>query len=104
MSLSLPHSDSVNSALSASTMTTITSTDLPNNSSNDLYDDHDHFHAIFSNDSRFFDTSLHLFKSYYALGYIQSNDEKHNKLHLPLPTKPSNRKKTALENTIVRNR
>lgn len=44
--------------------------------SNILYNDHHNYQTIFTNDSRFFDTSLHLFKSYYDLGYIKSNDKK----------------------------
>jgi hypothetical protein len=84
--MSIPHSVSVDSSSSTATMTTISPMDLENNSSNELYEDHDHFQAIFSNDSRFFDTSLHLFKSYYALGYIESNNDKQKKLHVPFLT------------------
>jgi len=69
---------SIKSTTSTSTMTTLPSNDLHNNTSNDLYEDRDHFQAIFTNDSRFFDTSLHLFKSYAALGYIQFNDDKNS--------------------------
>jgi hypothetical protein len=79
----------MDSSSSTATITTIPPIDLANNSSNGLYEDRDHFHAIFSNDSRFFDTSLHLFKSYCALGYIQSNDEKHKNLQVPILTTSS---------------
>jgi len=84
--MSLLHSISVDSSSSTATMATIPTGDLANNTSNGLYEDRDHFQAIFSNDSRFFDTSLHLFKSYCALGYIQSNDEKNNQIHVPILT------------------
>jgi len=47
--------------------------------SNILYNDHQNYQIIFTNDSRFFDTSLHLFKSYCDLGYIQLNDKKSKK-------------------------
>ncbi|UJR28027.1 hypothetical protein I4U23_009286 [Adineta vaga] len=47
--------------------------------SNLLYNDHQNYQIIFTNDSRFFDTSLHLFKSYCDLGYIQSNQKKSKK-------------------------
>jgi hypothetical protein len=81
--MSIVHSISVDSSTSTATMTTIPPIDLANNSSNGLYEDRDHFQAIFSNDSRFFDTSLHLFKSYCTLGYIQSKQEKSPKVHVP---------------------
>lgn len=41
--------------------------------SNILYNDHQNYRTIFSNDSRFFDTSLHLYKSYKKLGYVPNN-------------------------------
>lgn len=41
--------------------------------SNILYNDHQNYQVIFSNDSRFFDTSLHLYKSYKKLGYAPNN-------------------------------
>jgi len=87
--MSIVHSISVDSSSSTATMTTIPSIDLANNLSNNLYEDRDHFQAIFSNDSRFFDTSLHLFKSYCALGYIQSNEEKNKKFDVPILTTAS---------------
>src|SRR4051794_12956597 len=87
--MSLSHSISVDSSSSTATMATMPPTDLANNSSNGLYEDRDHFQAIFSNDSRFFDTSLHLFKSYCSLGYIQSNEGKLRKLHIPFLTRAS---------------
>jgi hypothetical protein len=54
--------------------------------SNILYNDHQNYHTIFTNDSRFFDTSLHLFKSYCNLGYIQLDDKKSNKSLFPNST------------------
>ncbi|CAF3609631.1 unnamed protein product [Rotaria socialis] len=62
---------------------TLTQNDLANNSSNLRYENRDHFQSIFTNDSRFFDTSLHLYKSYAALGYIQSNA--HDNKNIPVP-------------------
>jgi len=53
-------------------MATLPSTDI----NNDLYENRDHYQVIFSNDSRFFDTSFHLFKSYVSLGYIASDENK----------------------------
>ncbi|CAF1106493.1 unnamed protein product [Rotaria sordida] len=81
--MSILHSISINSSSSTATMTTLSPTDLPNDSSNILYENREHFQSIFSNDSRFFDTSLHLYKSYCTLGYIQADDEKPKKLHIP---------------------
>ena len=46
--------------------------------SNRLYNDHHNYQIIFSNDSRFFDTSLHLYKSYRKLGYIQASSRNKN--------------------------
>jgi len=84
--MSILHSISIDSSTSTTTMTTISPIDLPD-ASNDLYEDRDHFQAIFTNDSRFFDTSLHLFKSYYAMGYIPLDDKK---LHVPTLRTTSN--------------
>lgn len=63
--------------------------------SNRLYNDHQNYQIIFSNDSRFFDTSLHLYKSYRKLGYIQINSQngKNNsrlKLNTTLRTSTNN--------------
>jgi hypothetical protein len=89
--MSLVQSRNVGSSSSIATMTTLSPTDLAPDSSNMLYEDRDHFQSIFSNDSRFFDTSLHLFKSYSSLGYIELNDnEKPKKLHIPFLTTSSN--------------
>lgn len=63
--------------------------DLANDTSNRLYDDRDHFQSIFTNDSRFFDTSLHLFKSYAELGYISFGDEQNQHFELPNVTATS---------------
>ena len=88
--MSIVHSNSVDSSSSTATMTTLpSSSDLPNNTANQLYEDRTHFQAIFSNDSRFFDTSLHLFKSYCGLGYIPSNESKSRKHHVPFLTAPT---------------
>jgi hypothetical protein len=50
--------------------------------SNILYNDHQNYQIIFTNDSRFFDTSLHLYKSYRKSGYIQSDNNKKSKKSL----------------------
>ena len=91
--MSTVQSISVESSSSTTTMATISSSDHPIDSSNGLYEDRDHFHAIFTNDSRFFDTSLHLFKNYLALGYIQADDGKHKKHNGPALTTTSNGRK-----------
>ncbi|UJR21403.1 hypothetical protein I4U23_024493 [Adineta vaga] len=91
--MSMSRSISIGSSASTATMTTISPDDLAVNSSNNLYENREHFQSIFTNDSRFFDTSLHLFKSYYALGYIQTEDEKYDKQsvsHLTTSTSTSN--------------
>ncbi|CAF2405861.1 unnamed protein product [Rotaria sp. Silwood2] len=88
--MSLLHSISIDSSSSTTTMTTLSPMDIPNDSSNVLYENREHFQAIFTNDSRFFDTSLHLFKSYCALGYIQTDDAKTKRLNLPFLTTTSN--------------
>jgi hypothetical protein len=80
--MSIVQSISIDSSSSTGTMATIPLTDDFIDASNDLYENRDHFQAIFSNDSRFFDTSLHLFKSYSTLGYVHvDKDMKHN-LHI----------------------
>ncbi|CAF3788015.1 unnamed protein product [Rotaria magnacalcarata] len=68
---------------------TLTQNDLANDSSNLRYENRDHFQSIFTNDSRFFDTSLHLFKSYAALGYIQSNTNDNKNIPVPILTTES---------------
>ena len=55
--------------------------------SNILYNDHQNYQIIFSNDSRFFDTSLHLYKSYKKLGYAPNN-KKSKKSKVPTTTHP----------------
>ncbi|CAF0876620.1 unnamed protein product [Adineta ricciae] len=82
----------VGSSASTATMTTISPNDLAADTSNDLYENREHFQAIFTNDSRFFDTSLHLFKSYYALGYIQPEEEKSDRLSVPSLTTSNGRR------------
>ena len=82
--MSISHSDSIDSLASTATVTTISPNVLAPVSSNALYEDQEHFQAIFSNDSRFFDTSLYLYKSYSKLGYIQSNMEKVRKRRFPI--------------------
>ena len=69
-------------AHSVSTDSTSSSThanEQPIDPSNILYNDHQNYQIIFSNDSRFFDTSLHLFKSYSDLGYIPIENKKFKK-------------------------
>jgi hypothetical protein len=51
----------------------------PIDPSNILYNDRQNYQVIFTNDSRFFDTSLHLFKSYCDLEYIKSDKKKSRK-------------------------
>lgn len=61
--------------------------------SNRLYNDHQNYQIIFSNDSRFFDTSLHLYKSYRKLGYIQAtsrNRKNDSRLNLTNTLQTSN--------------
>ena len=65
---------SVSSDSSSSTNTA--SAVAGNDASNLLYNDRQNYQIIFKNDSRFFDTSLHLFKSYCDLGYVKSENEK----------------------------
>lgn len=67
-----------------STDSTSSSNTMPTNQqqldpSNILYNDHQNYQIMFTNDSRFFDTSLHLYKSYRESGYIQSNKKKPKK-------------------------
>ena len=81
--MSMSRSVSIDSSASTATVTTFSPADLPGDASNGLYEDREHFQSIFTNDSRFFDTSLHLFKSYFALGYIPIEVEKHNNLQVP---------------------
>lgn len=56
--------------------------------SNILYNDHQNYQIIFTNDSRFFDTSLHLFKSYCDLGYVKYDEKKPKKNVYVTPTNP----------------
>lgn len=65
---------SVSSDSSSSSTTTASS--RVNDSSNLLYNDRQHYQVIFNNDSRFFDTSLHLLRSYRQEGYLQLTTEK----------------------------
>lgn len=90
--MSMTRSISVGSSASTATMTTISPNDLAADTSNDLYENREHFQAIFTNDSRFFDTSLHLFKSYYALGYIHADEEKSDRLSVPNLTTSNGRR------------
>lgn len=91
--MSMSRSASIDSSASTATATTFSHVDLPVDSSNGLYEDREHFQAIFTNDSRFFDTSLHLFKSYYELGYISADEDKSN--NLPVPTLSSATSRTS---------
>ncbi|CAF0821876.1 unnamed protein product [Rotaria sp. Silwood1] len=74
--MSLTHSVSTNSTSSSATVSTMPPNKETIDPSNILYNDRQNYQAIFSNDSRFFDTSLHLFKSYCELGYIQLDNKK----------------------------
>jgi hypothetical protein len=74
-------------------MATIAGGDRLGNPANDLYENRDHFQAIFSNDSRFFDTSLHLFKSYVELGHIESTEKKNKKFSMASLTASGNGRK-----------
>ena len=74
--MSITHSISNDSTSSSATISTIQRNDQPIDASNILYNDRQHYQTIFTNDSRFFDTSLHLFKSYRGLGYIKLDNEK----------------------------
>jgi len=79
--MSVTRSSSTDS-LSSSNTTAITQLNEQQiDPSNILYNDHQNYQIIFTNDCRFFDTSLHLFKSYRDLGYIQLDDKK-SKKHL----------------------
>lgn len=81
--MSRKRSDS-NHSDSSSNTTTSGATD---GHSNRLYNDRDHYEIIFKNDSRFFDTSLHLFKSYRKRDYVRiptkTKREKSPFLHVP---------------------
>jgi len=79
--MSVTRSTSTDSTSSSNTMPVIQLNDQQIDPSNILYNDHQNYQIIFTNDSRFFDTSLHLFKSYCDLGYIQL-DNKKSKKHL----------------------
>ena len=68
-----------NSSSSSSTVSGQTTSVQYNDPSNMLYNDSEHYQNIFKNDSRFFDTSLHLFQCYRNLGYIESNYQKAKK-------------------------
>jgi hypothetical protein len=74
--MSIRRSLSIDSTSSSATIPTTQKNDQPIDSSNILYNDRQHHQTIFSNDSRFFDTSLHLYKSYRSLGYIKLDTEK----------------------------
>ena len=75
-------------------MATIAPGDSLGHAANDLYENRDHFQAIFTNDSRFFDTSLHIFKSYAALGHIELNEKKYRKYSIASLAAPSNGRKS----------
>ncbi|CAF2396789.1 unnamed protein product [Rotaria sp. Silwood2] len=74
--MSLKHSVSTNSTSSSATVPTMPPNEETFDPSNILYNDRQNYQIIFSNDSRFFDTSLHLFKSYCELGYVQLDNKK----------------------------
>ncbi len=70
---------STDSTSSSNTMPTNQLNEQPLEQSNILYNEHQNYQIIFTNDSRFFDTSLHLFKCYRKSGYIQSDNKKPKK-------------------------
>ncbi|CAF0990123.1 unnamed protein product [Rotaria sordida] len=78
--MSLKYSASTNSISSSTTVPTIPLNEETIDPSNILYNDRQNYQIIFSNDSRFFDTSLHLFKSYCDLGYIQLDNKKSKRI------------------------
>jgi hypothetical protein len=77
--MSLKYSLSTSSTSSSATMSTTQPNEQPIDPSNILYNDRQHYQIIFTNDSRFFDTSLHLFKSYCDVGYIKLDNKKKRK-------------------------
>ena len=74
--MSLSQSISTGSTSSSNTIPPMQLNEPEMDPSNILYNDHQNYQTIFTNDSRFFDTSLHLYKSYRKLGYIQSDKRK----------------------------
>lgn len=80
--MSLKHSIGTNSTSSSATTSQILSNESMMDPSNMLYNDRENYQIIFTNDSRFFDTSLHLFKSYCDLGYVQLDNNKKSKKNL----------------------
>jgi len=77
--MSTTHSIDTDSTSSSNTMPTRSWNEQQIDPSNILYNDHQNYQIIFTNDSRFFDTSLHLFKSYRDLGYIPLDNKKSKK-------------------------
>lgn len=73
--MSRRRSDSNHSSSSSNTTTSANNRE----NSNVLYNDCEHYEVIFKNDSRFFDTSLHLFKSYRKRGYLPPKTKKRGK-------------------------
>ena len=78
--MSLDNSIGINSTTSSTTISTKQLDEEIMDPSNILYNDRQHYQNIFTNDSRFFDTSLHLFKSYRTLGYINLDNKKSKKI------------------------
>jgi len=77
--MSITRSISTNSTSSSNITPTVQPNGQRIDPSNILYNDHQNYQTIFTNDSRFFDTSLHLFKSYCDLGYIKLHNKKSKK-------------------------
>ncbi|CAF1251257.1 unnamed protein product [Rotaria magnacalcarata] len=77
--MSFKHQRRINSTTSSNTTPSLLPDDETMDPSNLLYNDRQNYQIIFSNDSRFFDTSLHLFKSYCDLGYIKVDKKKSKK-------------------------
>jgi len=82
--MSITRSISTNSTSSSNITPTVQPNGQRIDPSNILYNDHQNYQTIFTNDSRFFDTSLHLFKSYCDLGYIKLHNKKSKKIYLLL--------------------
>jgi len=86
--MSTTHSIDTDSTSSSNTMPTRSWNEQQIDPSNILYNDHQNYQIIFTNDSRFFDTSLHLFKSYRDLGYIPLDNKKSKKSLFSTSTNP----------------
>lgn len=77
--MSFPRTDRHNSTASSNGSPSLPPNDDSIDPSNMLYNDRQNYQIIFSNDSRFFDTSLHLFESYRDRGYVEVEKKKSKK-------------------------